>query len=149
VKIPLPILRIVNPLVALLLRSPLHGLMSRDVMLLTVTGRRTGRRYAMPVSYLRDRDRVRAFTGREMTWWRNLRGGAEVTVVLAGQTHRGSAEAITDDTERVVAALGDFLTRLPRDAVYYDVALDADRHPVAADVRRAADQVTLIEITLS
>jgi hypothetical protein len=148
VKIPLAVLRVVNPLVGLLLRSPLHGVMSRDVMLLGVTGRRTGRRYTMPVSYLLDGDRVRAFTGREMAWWRNLRGGAEVTVVIAGRARRGHAEAVADDTDRIVSALGDFLTRLPRDAVYYGVALDADRRPVATDVRRAADEVVLIEIAL-
>jgi hypothetical protein len=148
VKIPLAVLRVVNPFVGLLLRSPLHGVMSRDVMLLGVTGRRTGRRYTMPVSYLRDGDRVRAFTGREMIWWRNLRDGAEVTVVIAGRARRGHAEAVAGDTDRIADALGDFLTRLPRDAVYYDVALDAGHRPVVTDVRRAADQVVLIEIAL-
>jgi hypothetical protein len=148
VKIPLPILRIVNPLVRLLLRSPIHGLMSRDVMLLTVTGRRTGRRYTMPVSYLRDGDRVRAFTDRGIAWWRNLRGGAEVTVVIAGEARHGHGEAVVDDATRIVAALGDFLTRLPRDAVYYEVALDTHGRPIVEDVRRAADDVALVEIIL-
>jgi hypothetical protein len=35
-KIPLPVLRLLNPIVVGLLRSPLHGLMSADVMLITV-----------------------------------------------------------------------------------------------------------------
>jgi deazaflavin-dependent oxidoreductase (nitroreductase family) len=147
-KIPLFVLRLVNPFVAMLLRSPLHGLMSADVMLLTVTGRRSGRRYSMPVSYLRDADRVRCFTGREMTWWRNLRGGAEVTLQIAGVERRGRAEAVADDKERIEQALGDFLTRLPRDAVYYDVGLDSAQWPLAADVHRAAGQVVSIEISL-
>jgi len=147
-KIPLPVLRALNPFVAMLLRSPLHGLMSRDVMLLTVTGRRSGRRYTIPVSYLRDADRVRCVTGREVTWWRNLRGGADVTLRIAGEERRGRAEAVAGDTERIERALGDFLTRLPRDAVYYDVGLDAAGRPLAADVRRAAEHVVPIEITL-
>ena len=147
-KIPLPVLRLVNPLVAMLLRSPLHGLMSGDVMLITVTGRRSGRRYTMPVSYLRDGDRVRCFTAREIAWWRNLRGGAEVTLQVAGKERRGRAEAVAEDAERIERALGDFLTRLPRDAVYYDVGLDAAKRPIEADVRRALDLVVLIEIAL-
>jgi deazaflavin-dependent oxidoreductase (nitroreductase family) len=134
--------------VTVLLRSPLHGLMSGDVMLITVTGRRSGRRYTMPVSYLRDGDRVRCFTGREMTWWRNLRGGAEVTLQVAGKERRGRAEAVADDAERIEQALRDFLTRMPRDAVYYDVGLDAAKRPIEADVQRARDLVVLIKVTL-
>jgi hypothetical protein len=147
-KIPLFVLRLANPFVAMLLRSPLHGLMSADVMLLTVTGRRSGRRYSMPVSYLRDGDRVRCFTGREMTLWRNLRGGAEVTLQIAGVERRGRAEAVADDAERIERALGDFQTRLPRDADNYDVGLDSAQRPLAADVHRAAGQVVSIEIGL-
>jgi deazaflavin-dependent oxidoreductase (nitroreductase family) len=147
-KIPLVVLRLVNPFVGLLLRSPLHGLMSADVMLITVTGRRSGRRYTMPVSYLRDGDRVRCLTGREMTWWRNLRGGADVTLQLAGEERRGRAEAVVDDADRIERALADFLTRLPRDAVYYEVGLDGAQRPLEADVQRAADHVVPIEIRL-
>jgi deazaflavin-dependent oxidoreductase (nitroreductase family) len=139
---------LVNPFVGLLLRSPLHGLMSADVMLITVTGRRSGRRYTMPVSYLRDGDRVRCLTGREMTWWRNLRGGADVTLQLAGEERRGRAEAVVDDADRIERALADFLTRLPRDAVYYEVGLDGAQRPLEADVQRAADHVVPIEIRL-
>ena len=41
--------RVINPLVRALLRSPAHRVMSRGVLLLTYTGRRSGRRYALPV----------------------------------------------------------------------------------------------------
>ena len=33
------------------LRSPLHGLLSRRLLIVTVTGRKTGRRYSNPVGY--------------------------------------------------------------------------------------------------
>jgi hypothetical protein len=44
--------RVLNAGVGLLLRSPLHGLVSGRIMLLTVTGRRSGRLFTVPVSYL-------------------------------------------------------------------------------------------------
>jgi hypothetical protein len=147
-KIPLPVLRLLNPIVVGLLRSPLHGLMSADVMLITVTGRRSGRRYTMPVSYLRDGDRVHCLTAREITWWRNLRGGAEVSLQLAGEERRGRAEAVAGDPERIERELRDFLTRLPRDAVYYDIELDAAQRPLEAGLRRAAERVVSITIAL-
>ncbi len=45
--------RLLNVGVGLLLRSPLHGLVSGRIMLLTVTGRRSGRPFTVPVSHLR------------------------------------------------------------------------------------------------
>lgn len=43
--------RVVNPLVRWLIGSPFHRLASRWLALITYTGRRTGRRYTIPVSY--------------------------------------------------------------------------------------------------
>jgi len=42
-------LRFANPVLKAVLRSPLHRLLSRKLMLLTVTGRKSGRRYTLPV----------------------------------------------------------------------------------------------------
>jgi len=41
-----------------------------------------------------------------------------------------------------------FLGQLPRDAAYYDIALDADGTPDPADLERAAQEVVLVEIAL-
>ena len=43
--------RVLNAVMRLLLRSPLHRLRSRRVLLLEFRGRRSGKRYLMPVSY--------------------------------------------------------------------------------------------------
>ena len=45
-----------NPVIAALLRSPLHPLLSPGLVLVTVTGRHSGRRYTIPVGYQRDGD---------------------------------------------------------------------------------------------
>jgi hypothetical protein len=42
---------VVNPLARRLLRSPLHGLASGRLALITYTGRHSGRRYTIPVGY--------------------------------------------------------------------------------------------------
>ncbi len=46
-----------NRLVALLLRSPAHPLLSRQLALITVTGRRTGREHTLPIGYKREGNR--------------------------------------------------------------------------------------------
>ena len=45
-----------------LLRSPLHGLVSGRIVLLAFTGRRSGRRFTVPVSYLRYGGDILGFT---------------------------------------------------------------------------------------
>lgn len=45
--------RIANPVVTWLLRSSLHGILSGSTLLITVTGRKSGRIYTIPVNYVR------------------------------------------------------------------------------------------------
>lgn len=87
--------RTVNPLVRAILRSPAHGLLSRRVMLITVTGRRSGRSFTFPVQYRREGTRITIGVGapERKRWWRNLRGGAPVTVEVRRIRHPGTAWA--------------------------------------------------------
>lgn len=101
VAVPPPrVLRLINPLVAALLRSPFHRLLSREVLLLTFTGRRSGRRITIPVGYTREGDTLTLFSTR--SWWQNLRGGAAVAVRLAGRPRTARATP-TDDRAAVSA----------------------------------------------
>ena len=66
----------VNTLMKGLLRSPLHRVVSKSTMLMTVTGRKTGKRYVVVVRYVRDSEHIVCYT--DSKWWINLRGGAPV-----------------------------------------------------------------------
>jgi hypothetical protein len=46
--------RLVNPVVHLLLRSPLHRLLSGSLVILTYQGRKSGRWRSLPCMYARD-----------------------------------------------------------------------------------------------
>jgi deazaflavin-dependent oxidoreductase (nitroreductase family) len=94
-----------NETVKFLLRSPLHGLVSNRVMLITVSGRKTGRLYTTPVNYVRDGDRIAIVSRSHRTWWRNLRGGTQVAVRVRGKDLKGVAEVVVDDKEAVAKAL--------------------------------------------
>src|SRR5947209_20504009 len=75
--------RTANPVVRAVLSSPLHPLLSGGLALITVTGRRSGRRrYTFPVGYRQDGDRVTITVGwpERKQWWRNLREGGPVEV---------------------------------------------------------------------
>ena len=99
-----------NKLPLFLLRSPLHGVISRSVLLVTFTGRKSGNAYTNPVSYIRDGDTV--FFTTDSPWWKNLRGGAPVILGIKGEDFAGIAEPITDE-EAIMEALRDARTQSP------------------------------------
>jgi hypothetical protein len=141
-----PMLRVANVFLRFLLRSPLHSLLSRNLLLLSYTGRKSGKRYTFPISYSRVGDVVSVFTYR--AWERNLRGGAPVVVEIKRQRFEGLAEVIRDDTPAIASALLTHLQVHPSLARGYSVALDAAGQPDPAGVRQVAQSVALVRIRL-
>ncbi|MBI3760387.1 MAG: nitroreductase family deazaflavin-dependent oxidoreductase [Chloroflexi bacterium] len=137
-----------NPFVKLLLRSPLHSVIGEGVMLIQYTGKRSGKPHTVPVNYLRDGDVLWTISQRERVWWRNLRGGARVTVLIDGQEAQGMGDVIADD-ESVAASLMDYLRKVPQLAKYIGVRLDPAGTPAADDVTRAARCRVMVRIELA
>jgi deazaflavin-dependent oxidoreductase (nitroreductase family) len=131
-----------------LLRSPLHGLISGNMLLITVTGRKSGKQYTTPVSYLRNGNTLLVTSSHDRTWWRNLRGGAPVTVRLQGQNRRGWAEAIERE-QAIAAGLLAYLQQVPRLARYYGVTLDPDGQPNVEDVERVAQDKVIVRLRVA
>lgn len=104
-----------NPAIAWLLRSPLRGLADRGLLLVTVTGRRSGRRYTIPVGYLRDGDRVVVLVSKasRKQWWRNYREPAPVEIWLRGETKRGMARVVAHGSDAFRESIATILRRLP------------------------------------
>lgn len=99
--------RTVNPIVRAVLRSPAHPLLSGHLMLLTVTGRRSGRTFTFPVAYTQDGDRLTVTLDwpERKRWWRNLRGGAPIAVELRGVRRTGTGVARGDEREGVTVEI--------------------------------------------
>ena len=132
-----------------LLRSPLHFLASGSIMLISFTGRKSGKSYTTPVQYLRENDIVTVFTRRDRVWWKNLRGGAPVSLHLRGREIQGVAEPVAEDKQAVAAALTAHLRKSPFDAKFYDVTMDEHGKPIAEDVAQAVQTVAMIRVQLS
>jgi hypothetical protein len=78
------------------MRSPLHWLASRRVALISYTGRRSGRRFTIPVGYEMAGLEVTITVGspEHKLWWRSLTGtGAPVELVIRGRLRTGHAVA--------------------------------------------------------
>ncbi len=139
--------RLYNPVVRWLLRSPLHRLLSGSTVLLTYTGRRSGRRHATPVGYRRDGATLLAIGAREHRWWRNLRDGAPVTVRVRGRDYRGTASAFEGAAAITEGGLLTLLRQVPQYRAHWRVALDADGMPTnPADLARIAADNAVVRI---
>ncbi len=91
--------RTVNHAVKAILRSPLHGRLSRKLVIMTVTGRRSGTRHSFPVAYSEDGPdhlRIHIDWPEKKVWWRNLKAPAPVGVRLRGRDRTGTGHAQGD-----------------------------------------------------
>jgi hypothetical protein len=137
---------VVNPLVRALLRSPLHRLLDRSLLLLTYTGRVSGRRHTLPVMYAEAQRGLVAFAAEpeRKRWWRNLRGGEAVTVRLRGRELDGYA-CLVEEPAEVARGLAVYLARYPRAAKALAVRL-VDGRPCPHDIERAARTAVMVSI---
>lgn len=137
---------IVNRLMTRILRSPMHGLVSKNFLLITFTGRKSGQVYTTPVSYSQTGDAVAIFT--HAAWWQNLRGGAPVTLRIRGRELAAVAEPVAEDKQAVAAGLAAHLKKMPGDARYYHVTFDEQGDPRANEVKEAVRTVVMIQARL-
>jgi deazaflavin-dependent oxidoreductase (nitroreductase family) len=92
-----------NALPTFVLRLPFQTPMSRRLVLLTYTGRKSGRSYTIPVSYVKQGDTLLIPGGG--AWHKNLEHGSPVRVRLRGSERSARSEVIKeiDEVERLVA----------------------------------------------
>ncbi len=139
---------LVNAAMKLVLKTPgLQAIVGKTVALITVTGRRSGRRYTTPVSYTRAGDTVTIVTRRSRAWWRNLGERPEVELRLRGKDVPGRVKVIADQ-EALVPIIAGFFRALPRDAKFWGARLEKDGEPDQRDVRALAPHAVAAQIAL-
>jgi deazaflavin-dependent oxidoreductase (nitroreductase family) len=69
-------------------------------MVITTTGRKTGRPRSTPIGYLRDGDSVLAFTYPHHHWYKNLRQKPEALLTIQGRKIPVRAELVDDEAGR-------------------------------------------------
>ena len=130
----------------LVLRSPLHGMVSKTVLLITFTGRKSEKTFTTPVSYSQSGDQVYIFS--HATWWKNLRNSSPVTLRIRGREFQGLAEPVAEDKQAIADGLIAHLKKVPSDASFYGVSFDDHRNPKAEEVEKAVQTVVMIRIRL-
>ncbi len=133
-----------NRFVTSMLRSPLHVFMS-GILLITVAGRKTGRAISTPVNYVRDGETLLVTSKTDRTWWKNVRGGAKVTLLIGGKAYQADAIA-REDRQGVETKLLRFFQLSRR--TFAGIHLDKDGQPTKPDkFAQVALSRVIIEIT--
>ena len=129
------LMRVANVPMRRLLRLPFRTPLSGRLMLLTFTGRKTGRVYRQPVSYVPDGDTLLTPAGGR--WKLNLREGQAIQVRLRGREVLARPEFIRD-VDQVERLLHTITAANPRAASFIPVIgragqIDRDRLQAAVD----------------
>ena len=145
---PQPLINLLNPVVRAVLRSPLHPAVDGALLELHVIGRKTGRRYDIPVGYTTLDEQLLVLT--QHTWRANLRGGADIEV-----THRGRRQAmhadLDEDPTLVAATLHRVIERLGWQAAQrpLGVRIHVGRIPTLSELEAAVREYDLSTLTLA
>ncbi len=131
----LPAQALVNRVMRGLLRAPLLSrLVGRKLVTLYVVGRKSGRRYTVPVAYTPDQGDL--LIGTPFGWGRNLRTGEPVTIRFRGRRRVADVRVIADEPG-VVDAYG-LMARDNRNfASFNKIGFDGSGEPVRADLHQA------------
>ena len=141
--------RVVNPVMKVLLHSPLHAIASGSLALLHFRGRKSGREFVTPLSYVRENGTVCFLSAHSTRWWMNLRGeGVPVSIEIARETYTGKARLWDGDSEQLRERVRRFLSALPRDAKVYGIKLDESRRPVEESLAKVAPELVFVEVEL-
>ena len=126
-----------------LYRIGLGGLMGKSTLVLTTTGRRTGRARATPINYWEAGGvfYVLAGSGTHADWYRNLVAQPEVEVQVGRRRLRAIASPLTDAREKAHAlwlygqrspGAAERYFRIPRGAAEEDLLSLAEKRAVVA-----------------
>ena len=97
---------VINPVSRPLLKSPLHGLADRFLLVLEFSGRKSNKTYQVPLAYDPEGNRgIRLFT--DSAWVRNLHIGETVRVMLAGAWHVAEVAEISADPKTIARHIQD------------------------------------------
>ncbi len=126
---------VANRVVRGLLRTPLLSrVVGGKLVTLYIVGRKSGRRYTIPVAYTRQGDDL--LIGTPFGWGRNLRTGEPVQVRLKGRLRQADVRAYSDEAG-VTSAYAAMCRDNRQFAKFNKVGFDAAGNPEPEDLHLA------------
>jgi deazaflavin-dependent oxidoreductase (nitroreductase family) len=124
-----------NAVVRTLLQAPgISSGIGKQLVLINVVGRKSGKRYSVPVAYTRHEGSL--LVGTPFAWARNMRTGEPVEIVLQGKRRQADVQVIADEAG-VVEAYDIICRDNRRFAKFNNIGIGADGAPSPGDLHGA------------
>lgn len=140
---------LINPVVAFLARSPLHFLISHQVLVIQFKGRKSGKQYLVPVSYHEHESSYTCVTLRSNIWWRNLKEVSHTKIWLKGTLKNAQIDLEFNNDQIVENTLRDLVTNNRVDAYFAKIKLNKDGSPDSDDLIQAGKIHTVLKFTIT
>ena len=109
---------------------------------------KTGKNYALPVSYLEDpRGKLSCVTDRHNIWWRNLLHATNIKILYKGRLTDVSV-TIEHQNNKIIADQLDALCSHSRIDGFFAKVGYKNGKPLRKDVEKAASLMTLIQLSI-
>jgi len=123
-------------------------MISQGAMLITYRGKKSGKLYSVPVNYIEIDRQLATISFRQRTWWRNLRGNAQVELLLRGKKVAAQAQVFEDDAS-VMKYLADCFKVKSAYARYLQVSFDSNQQPIQEDLQAAAKSRVIVLLRIA
>ena len=136
----------INPIMIFILRSPLHFLVSHSVLVLYVTGAKTGKQYFIPVSFFEhSKGLLTCVTDKPNIWWRNLTSFDEIKILFKGKEILSRINTEPNDSDYIFPKLHALFSHSRLDGFFGGVGYKNGK-PIEEDVIGATKRMVLIEL---
>ncbi|MCW2933999.1 MAG: hypothetical protein JWM19_4961 [Actinomycetia bacterium] len=127
--------KVANRIVSTLLRTPgVSSGIGKRLVIINVTGRKTGKQYSVPVAYTRQGETL--LVGTPFAWARNMRTGEPVEIILQGKRRQADVRVISDE-DGVLAAYDTICRDNRQFAKFNNISLGPDGAPRPDDLHAA------------
>ena len=140
--------RIINPVTIAIAKLPLHFLISQNIVVLNFMGMKTGKDYALPVSYFEDpKGKLRCVTDRRNIWWRNLLQVSNIKILYKGKLTDALVTVEHENNKMIADQLNALCSHSRIDSFFAKVGYENGK-PIRKDIEKAASIMTLIQLSI-
>jgi deazaflavin-dependent oxidoreductase (nitroreductase family) len=134
---------IANAFMKAILCSPLYPLLGENLGVISVTGRKTGRRFSTPINVERRGKEFMVISSRSRTWWKNLLEGRPGGLRVGGKSIVVMARVV-DRPAEVANELRKYFDRHPGFAKYFGIQPKDQGRILEEDLLRVANDRVII-----
>ena len=122
-------------------------MISHQILLFRVIGRRSKKIFEIPASYAHINDSLVCVTLRENLWWKNFKNIETQEIYFKGKKINKNISINFTDNAFVREKLKELIEHNPIDAFFAGVKLDRNKVPNSTDLDKAAELHTVIILT--